>query len=240
MLLINRGKDMNISIKTRQAYSEVDEFLNPTPSLEGTIFAEKVTVNDVTLSSGMDNWDISQAANNIVTGTHTTSSVFYMDPLYFNETGNTMLLQTTITNVSDPIKKQPMAGLYVTDGTNKGFFGLCGDAVVSGQWAHNWSKEKIGYAVLSQWGNKSVKLEVVLKDGTFMIYADEVYLTSLSVSARSNPNSSDNEYIHRISSESISLSAYNRLLNSIITLLFTGGVLFLNLSTASCIVSPPD
>lgn len=148
--------------------------------LEKAGFASTVSVNGKTVTSALDKWNTTQVKENIVIGTHDVWS-FYLEPLYFGQTGSTMLLQTEITNVTETIKGEPVAGLYVTDGTNKGYFGLTGQNIVYGQWADKWKKEVMSYAVLSQWGNKTVKLDVALKNGVFAVYADGIFVTDMTV-----------------------------------------------------------
>ncbi len=184
-LTMHADKDCDIKfsdIKFTTSADEVDVFLNPPAPTVDPLFSESLTVNGTTVTSGTDNW-VYNGADKIATGTHTTNNVFYMAPLYLKETGNTMLLQMTITNVSDPIKDQPLAGIYITDGTNKGGFGLYSNLIKYGQWLDK-SAGTLDYAVLTQWDtNKSVKLEIALKDGEFYIYLNEVYVTKLAVNS---------------------------------------------------------
>ena len=162
--------------------AKVNAYINPAPQFNDPLFTDKVTVNGKEALSGIENW-VFDGANKKATGTHTTNAVFYMAPLYFKQTGSTMLLQTTITNVSNPIKNQPLAGLYITDGTNKGGFGLFSDTIKYGQWLDKQAAT-LPYGVLSQWVERqSVKLEVALKNGEFHIYVDSLFVTKLAVNS---------------------------------------------------------
>ena len=149
---------------------------------EDSMFADMLTVNSKNVLSNVTDWAY-DGANKKATGTHTTNSVFYMAPLYFKKTGSTMLLQTTITN-TNPVTGQPFAGLYITDGTNKGGFGVFSNTIKYGQW-HDQQAATLQYGVLSQWvpEHLSAKLEVALKNGEFHIYVDDLFITKLAVNS---------------------------------------------------------
>ncbi|MBR4768834.1 MAG: family 43 glycosylhydrolase, partial [Lachnospiraceae bacterium] len=83
-------------------------------------FASSVVVNQKTVASYQTNWDLSDASEGVVRGSYAMGSSF--KPLYFSETGNTMLFHTTVSYTTSFVSGQtyqsdPLGGIYVTDGT---------------------------------------------------------------------------------------------------------------------------
>ena len=164
-----------------EAYLKGGEDDSPVPS--DSIFAKKVTVNEKEAVSAMEVWDLSKIAENVVTGKNGNSS----QPLYFAQTGTQALLQTKVTrtddfaNAANP-EGQPLAGIFVTDGTNQGYVGIRANAVV---YNDNWLNGSVGYDILTTWSaaeNQNAQFDIVLQDGVFYIYVDGVFIRSLNLS----------------------------------------------------------
>ena len=149
----------------------------------GTIFTKSVNINGKTAESVVYPWDLSKIAQNVVTGRNGSSS----QPLYFAQTGTQALLQTKVTrtddfaNAANP-EGQPLAGIFVTDGTNQGYLGIRHDAVV---YSGTWKNGSLSYAVLSKWAaaeHLTAQLDIVLKDNQFRIYVDNILVKTLKLS----------------------------------------------------------
>lgn len=175
---------------------EVDAFLGIV-TFEGTLFTDKVTVNGTTVESAVDNWDVSEIDENILNGSYAMGSS--LKSLYFAETGNTMLLHTTMayTTVFESGKTYQsdlLGGLYVHDGTNSGYFGVRQHGVVYSPWLQ-WIEHAWPYDVMSTWNssNMTVEVDIALKDGVFHIYVDNVYSTTLNLSTIMTNTASDAE-----------------------------------------------
>lgn len=161
------------------------------------LFAQQVVVNGATVESSANNWDTRQLYNGIVTGSYAMGSS--LKPLYFAQTGNTMLLQTTIryTTVFESGKSyqsDPLGGIYVHDGTNTGYFGVRQHGVVySFNNEQKWISNAWPYSVLAKWepAHLKVQVDIALKDGVFYIYVDGLYSTTLNLSTFMTSTASD-------------------------------------------------
>ena len=173
---LNIGLVMESSSKTAQMqFSDISyttDASEVTAYLSGkTMFANKVTVNGVTLNSATDKWDTSEVGKLILKGSQEMGSS--KQPMYFAQTGSTALLQTTITCTTDyaaggTFEGSPMAGLMVHDGTNRGFFFAREHGLVFGRWLE-WKMNVLPYTALASWndGHLSVHLDAALKDGLY-------------------------------------------------------------------------
>ena len=145
------------------------------------IFAQQVTVNGQTVSSATNKWDLSGLANKVVIG----NSAGTAEPLYFTATGNTALLQTTVTRLDDATatnrETQPLVGIMVSDGTTSGFIGIRRGCVVYGT---TWLEGAIGKDLFTTWApqNATAEIDIVLKDNQFQIYVDEELKKTVKVS----------------------------------------------------------
>ena len=186
-LTMHADKDCDIKfsdIKFTTNAEEVNEFLNVRTALAGTQFAESITVNGMAVSTAADKWDLSRAKDNILRAASDLGST--LQPVYFKQTGNTMLLQTTVT-VTNKTAGDPMAGIWLHDGTRRAFIGVRGSGLFYSPAAASWNGwYGEGYWPTQElapgWGGAATAdIDIVLKDGTLTIYVNELYNKSVAL-----------------------------------------------------------
>ncbi len=163
----------------------IEEYV-PAELTTNTLFAEEVELpSGQKAYSSYANWDLSNWEN-VVKGSTSLSTAW--QPLYFRETGNSALLQTTVTRTDNVgvagATGDPLAALKVSDGVQGGcYLGIIQDAV-------RWTGDATIWGILpgpalATWSpaeNLSVEFSVALYEGYFYVYMDGVYATKLAVS----------------------------------------------------------
>ena len=159
-------------------------FIDPTvPYEQNPLFVQSVKTGDASLYSALRKWDLSRIAQNVVTGRNGSCN----QPLYFAQTGTQALLQTKVSrtddfaNAANP-EGQPLAGIYVTDGTNQGYLGIRNNGVV---YNNIWLNGSVSYDILATWAAKehlTAQLDIALQNGKFYIYVDGIFVRSLNLS----------------------------------------------------------
>ncbi len=148
-----------------------DNKLKDGPVVAGSLFANAVTVNGRQLVSKINNWDLSQAASNIAMGSYAKGTK--VQPLYFNQTGSTVLVETLIeytTDFKDGVEYQPdlMGGFEINDGVNSGFIMVAGKDLVYTDWIRTngvMSDEVLYYPT-----KKPVKMTLALENDVIYVF----------------------------------------------------------------------
>ena len=172
----------NVTFTTDE--TEVDAFLNPAASFESDLFAETVTVNEKTLTSVLEKWDLEHLDE--VKARATSELGSSLQPLYFKETGRSMLLHMKVKVTSDT-EKDPMAGVWLSDGTRRVYLGIRGNSLLyspeNASW-NAWVEPAVwSYSLFTpQWGgNQAATIDIALKDDVFHIRLDGQYNTTYSL-----------------------------------------------------------
>lgn len=143
--------------------------------LEGSLFAEKVTIGERTEESAVQAWDISDIANNTITGTDLTDG----QVMWFKATGSDAVAQMTVTRNDTNGIYQPLAAIGVSDGINYGHVGVRAHGVI---YNGAWIEHALSSPVLTTEGHHStIELEIVLHNGQFLVYVDGIYVASVNV-----------------------------------------------------------
>ena len=151
------------------------------------LFANEVTVNGKIVTSAADKWDVTQMLANSMRATSELGST--LQPIYFAETGTSMLLQTTV-SVTETTAGDPMAGVWLHNGTNRAFIGVRGAALFyspQGASWNGWYEQNVNYWPTQElapgWaGAATADIDIVLANETITIYVDKIYSKSIPLS----------------------------------------------------------
>lgn len=163
-----------------KAYIANNEPKDETISANKT-FSSVLTVNGTKLTSSLANWNITKIANGIIEGSFDMGT--RGAPLYFTQTGSTMMVQATIeysTLFVEGVDYQPdlFGGFVFSDGTHSGWLTVNQKAIV-----YNWNRstDLTEKNYLTKDDGNCVKLTVVLKNGYFYIYIDDALVARRAV-----------------------------------------------------------
>lgn len=162
---------------------------------ENSAFVSKQDLNDATVWSESDFWDVSNESESVTGYAYKTSEIDNrMKPLYFRQTANEAILEATITNAmsysADSVnEKNPYGGFFITDGTNGTHLLISGKNLTYRKYTEtgysNWATKKIldENLLISTATRKSFTLRMVVSNGMAHILVDGQWLTSLSLTA---------------------------------------------------------
>ena len=174
--------------------------------LKSSLFTDRLTIGERTEYSAVQNWDITEISNNKLTGVSLTDG----QVMWFKSTGKAALFSATVTrkDTSSTMtnrESQPLAALGLSDGTNYGHVGVrAGGIIYNG----NWINGKIGRDLWATWSsaaNMTANLTVLLWNGQFHVYVDDVYCTSIDESQVISGATADTELAF-----SLVMSAYGK------------------------------
>ncbi len=157
------------------------------PIAEGSIFAKTVTVNGKQKRSSESKWDLSREASGVLAGSFERGS--RLSPVLFGKTGTLAVMslhaEYTTTRFLPGVEYQPdlMAGFYITDGSEEGNIVAWNDgiAIINSQW--KFTSGLIDYKALRVEDRRPVTIGLVLRDGEFLVFLNDNYVTKVAVTA---------------------------------------------------------
>lgn len=129
-------------------------------------------------------WDLDNAKDNIVVANNGNSD----KPLWFKETGNTALLETTVSrldtkdNTVGTRQTQPLVGIAVSDGTNAGYIGIRANNVIV---CNVWYEKVLSKDYFATWADAASKvadIDFLIKDNKIQMFIDGVAVFEACVS----------------------------------------------------------